>query len=523
MDLFNGQYKSTITCPECHRVSITYDPYTTVPIPIPRLKKVDVYFVPQLNIKKTLKISIFISQDALFWDIAHYINSNLEEKIGKFRCMIVTNNECLKMVKASDNIIDASEKGFIFCCEVNPKILKSKSEYYNLPVHLKKGEELISYPRMFTVNNEIIMKDFRISIYGFMRRYFDLPEKMNKFLKNKYDTLIEEHGIGVNNSNIKDDQYKYYEEYEKIVKEEYELIFNDQLNNDQDDELRKEIHDFQSNLPFSLYLINTASKINKRENIDKNDKITIFKKISNSEIESKITNISLEDSKKSENENNMTSCIISLLDSLDDSQSLKPIIDLYKSGYKIYLEFCDDEISNSLFKPEKLKSLKTCMNIASKEKSKQLNLNDCLEHFRLTEKLGKNNEWYCKDCKKHQQAFKKLELFYTPKVLILHLKRFEYSSMGRYRTYAEKIGSNIDFPLDDLELSQHIVGPDSNAKYELYAVSQHYGSCGGGHYTAVCKNDGKWYDFNDSSVSPTSESSVVSSAAYLLFYRRKEN
>jgi hypothetical protein len=66
-------------------VSITYDPYTTVPIPIPRLKKVDVYFVPQLNIKKTLKISIFISQDALFWDIAHYINSNLEEKIGKFR------------------------------------------------------------------------------------------------------------------------------------------------------------------------------------------------------------------------------------------------------------------------------------------------------------------------------------------------------------------------------------------------------------------------------------------------------
>jgi ubiquitin carboxyl-terminal hydrolase 4/11/15 len=137
--------------------------------------------------------------------------------------------------------------------------------------------------------------------------------------------------------------------------------------------------------------------------------------------------------------------------------------------------------------------------------------------------LEKNNEWYCKDCKKHQQAFKKLELFFTPKLLILHLKRFEYSSMGRYRTYAEKIGSTIDFPIDTLNLSQYIIGPDSsNSNYELYAVSQHYGSCGGGHYTAIVKNSGKWYDCNDSSVSSSNESSVVSGAAYLLFYRRKD-
>jgi ubiquitin carboxyl-terminal hydrolase 4/11/15 len=60
--------------------------------------------------------------------------------------------------------------------------------------------------------------------------------------------------------------------------------------------------------------------------------------------------------------------------------------------------------------------------------------------------------------------------------------------------------------------------------YDLYAVSNHYGSLHGGHYTASAYNAllGKWYDFNDSSVSPTSEKDVVSSAAYLLFYRRRE-
>jgi hypothetical protein len=61
--------------------------------------------------------------------------------------------------------------------------------------------------------------------------------------------------------------------------------------------------------------------------------------------------------------------------------------------------------------------------------------------------------------------------------------------------------------------------------YDLYAVSNHYGSLAFGHYTAYAKNceTGKWYDFNDSSVSELDGShEVVSPAAYVLFYIRKD-
>ena len=58
--------------------------------------------------------------------------------------------------------------------------------------------------------------------------------------------------------------------------------------------------------------------------------------------------------------------------------------------------------------------------------------------------------------------------------------------------------------------------------YDLYAVSNHYGGLGGGHYTAFGKNDGKWYDYNDSSVRATSESSIGGSGAYMLFYKRRD-
>jgi len=116
-----------------------------------------------------------------------------------------------------------------------------------------------------------------------------------------------------------------------------------------------------------------------------------------------------------------------------------------------------------------------------------------------------------------------MDIFFAPKILIFHLKRFEYSSVGRYRTYGEKLDDVIDFPLDNLDLTQYVVGPlDPKPIYECFAVSQHYGSLGGGHYTAICKNEGKWHNFNDSSVSGSDSSNVVSSAAYLLFYRRKD-
>lgn len=58
--------------------------------------------------------------------------------------------------------------------------------------------------------------------------------------------------------------------------------------------------------------------------------------------------------------------------------------------------------------------------------------------------------------------------------------------------------------------------------YDLYAVSNHYGGLGGGHYTAYAKNGEQWYDFNDSSVREVSRESIQGSSAYILFYKRRD-
>lgn len=62
--------------------------------------------------------------------------------------------------------------------------------------------------------------------------------------------------------------------------------------------------------------------------------------------------------------------------------------------------------------------------------------------------------------------------------------------------------------------------------YDLFAISQHYGSLGGGHYTATCEYEGQgWYAFNDSGVSRAEAMDPADSArsAYVLFYRRQQD
>lgn len=35
VDLFAGQYKSKLTCPDCGKISITFDPFLSISLPVP--------------------------------------------------------------------------------------------------------------------------------------------------------------------------------------------------------------------------------------------------------------------------------------------------------------------------------------------------------------------------------------------------------------------------------------------------------------------------------------------------------
>jgi len=115
-----------------------------------------------------------------------------------------------------------------------------------------------------------------------------------------------------------------------------------------------------------------------------------------------------------------------------------------------------------------------------------------------------------------------MEIFSAPDFLILHLKRFSHS---RGLWGGRKVTDLVTFPIYGLDMSQHILKNTSGKPilYDLYAVSNHFGSLDGGHYTAYCQNPvfKKWFNFDDSSVSKLSEGEINSKAAYVLFYKKR--
>lgn len=151
-------------------------------------------------------------------------------------------------------------------------------------------------------------------------------------------------------------------------------------------------------------------------------------------------------------------------------------------------------------------------------------LQECIELFTTVETLEEENPWYCPVCKKHQLATKKLDLWSLPEVLIIHLKRFSYTKFTR-----EKLDSIVEFPLRDLDFSgcllrKNVPSEEPPSRYDLIAVSNHYGGLRDGHYTSYARNkdNAQWYYFDDNKVTFAHEEQIVTNAAYVLFYQRQD-
>ncbi|OZJ02043.1 hypothetical protein BZG36_05083 [Bifiguratus adelaidae] len=185
-------------------------------------------------------------------------------------------------------------------------------------------------------------------------------------------------------------------------------------------------------------------------------------------------------------------------------QSLSKDVDT--SGFDDFQDFQDPEIAE-----------------LEKEagRQKEISLADCLDEFTREEKLGDDDLWYCPQCKKHQKATKKFDLWKLPEILVVHLKRFSHT-----RAFRDKIDADVDFPTKGLDLSSRVKGKQAESEgliYDLFGVDNHFGGLGGGHYTAYARNfnNAQWYNFDDSRVSPVDVEEVKTPAAYLLFFRRR--
>ena len=489
-DLFCGQYKSTITCPDCGNINITFDPFNTLTLPITNthcsynnnknldlLDEFHLFYVPKYSIRKPIRIIIKnipknINLDEIFKILSNKKDFIYKDQIDELFYVNILKTKFENMTEDISEIEDHLDD-FIFCHDVIDELDNIK-----IPLYFKDSQ----YPRMISGNEDMTLDELRKKIYYNLRKYIYSP-LISLEEKNTKDILTQEIQNFIRN--MKMEEEKLFE----LIDEEYEKIFNIENN---DENIKKNIEQFIDDIPFKIYL---------KEKDNDNKIITLIDK---------------------NNFNKISKELNELLEIKSFEEKIVDKIDLLQN-YEIFIEFKN----NSKYLNNKEINLNSCIcyrtdfkNVRLEKEQKKIGritLNDCLNSFCKEEKLEKGNEWYCPKCKKHTLAKKKMEFFYLPKILIICFKRFVKDSY-RWRKNEEF----IDFPINNLNMGEFMVGPDKeHSKYDLFAVSQHYGSTVFGHYTAVCKNFDKWYSYNDSSIHSCSENDARSSAAYVIFYRRQ--
>jgi len=84
----------------------------------------------------------------------------------------------------------------------------------------------------------------------------------------------------------------------------------------------------------------------------------------------------------------------------------------------------------------------SCSN-TEQESKRAIQLGDCMKLFTETERLSKDDAWYCPECKDFVQASKKFDLWKLPEILVIHLKRFSYD-----RYWRDKLDALVEFPVE---------------------------------------------------------------------------
>lgn len=173
------------------------------------------------------------------------------------------------------------------------------------------------------------------------------------------------------------------------------------------------------------------------------------------------------------------------------------------------IENIDDNTKNYIPEPYSILSL-PIPNI------KNPTLIDCFNLYVESEIMDGNNSIYDEKTNEKKNINKHIKFWSFPDILVIDLKR--------YFSHEKKNKTLVYFPLENLDLSQYIVGYNNKSYiYDLYGVCNHSGSNLGGHYTSVVKNVNEWYNFNDTIITKiTKIENIITQQAYCFFYRKRK-
>jgi ubiquitin carboxyl-terminal hydrolase 4/11/15 len=461
-DLFNGQFKNIIKCLNCQNIKKTYEPFINISLPIPVQHNFYIIkFFTHLNCKY---ITMNINSETTLFDLINIAINYLDKEIFDSLKKIQANNSyknlllfnSIELVKLNKNKIINEIYSKI---ENNAQINENYGK--NLSSIMENEEEIVLFQKNIIVDNNIK----NIYVYPIMTD----ENNIDKIHFLSYPVVLSV------NANITLDSL------EKLIFESFKhIIDTKKLKN--------------GNYVIDLNILHSSKNLNKgffgiikeyqtcsfcNESYDSKKYCPLYLSLSKSDTILKLCQYS----------NNSEPLVL-----LARSYS-------YDKNKKVYPNDNFEEI-----------------NMINKYK----NIYDSFNSFGSFEDLGGDSLWLCSKCHQRTTIAKAIKIFKPPNYLIIQLKRFKKKSDNFFSILeGDKNKTFVSFPTKNLDLNNYIDGPAKlNAIYNLYAVINHKSMIGFNHFTAFCRNNNRWFEFNDSKVCEISN--IITEDAYILFYIKKE-
>uniref|UniRef100_A0A674HVX8 Ubiquitin carboxyl-terminal hydrolase 19 n=1 Tax=Taeniopygia guttata TaxID=59729 RepID=A0A674HVX8_TAEGU len=571
VDLFQGQYKSKLVCPMCSKVSITFDPFLYLPVPLPQKQKVlTVYYFAKEPHKKPIKFLVSISKEnSSAMEVLDSVAHSVRVKPENLRLAEVIKNHFHRMFLPSHSLDTVSPTDLLLCFEVlSPELAKERV----VELQVQQRSQVPSGPvaKCAACQKKQLPEDEKLKRCTRCYRvgYCNVACQKTHWPDHKASCRPENIGfpflISVPESRLTYARLaQLLEGYARYSVSVFQPPF--QLGRMSPEQGLQPLHSDKlevSSLPQEPPLSPAVPELQP----EMGDTTTVRSKV----LTARSSLLSLDSGFSEHMESQGDSCCekepsyeralkpeaaIPGYQHTPDSLSARATqfyitkIDSANREHKLEdkgdttLDLTDDCSLALVWKNNE--RLKEFVLVESKElecvedpgsaseaaRAGHFTLEQCLNLFTKPEVLAPEEAWYCPKCKQHREASKQLMLWRLPNVLIIQLKRFSFRSF----IWRDKINDMVDFPVRSLDLSKFCIGRKGEQQlpvYDLYAVINHYGGMIGGHYTAYARlpndknsqrSDVGWRLFDDSTVTTVDESQVVTRYAYVLFYRRRNS
>ncbi|OHS94902.1 hypothetical protein TRFO_10849 [Tritrichomonas foetus] len=134
-------------------------------------------------------------------------------------------------------------------------------------------------------------------------------------------------------------------------------------------------------------------------------------------------------------------------------------------------------------------------------------LSESFEKYIETEPLIGDNQYDAGPEYGKQDADMGVEFSEFPRVLFLHLSRFQYDP---YSNHYIKLNTYFSFP-EIIDLAPYSIDKETPNNYELFGVLVHWGTIIGGHYFAYLRTtrENRWFEFNDAKVTEVTAETAI--------------